>query len=104
MVDRLSTPLDCANQPLLNARAGANSQVVARAYSSLVGDGVATSIAVTHNFGTKAVVVQVITESTGVDLAVTSITRAANTVTVVFGSAPATNAARITCVAYVPGD
>lgn len=72
------------------------AKVMARKHSAAVGDGAATSYVVTHGFNTVDVVVQVVVVATGVDSAtVTSITRAANTVTVVFSGAPALNAVKV---------
>lgn len=80
------------------ATARANLGGLTRKFTQLVGDAAATSIAVTHNLGTTAVVVQVQKESTGevyiVDVTVTD----ANTVTLGFATAPALNEFRVTVV------
>jgi hypothetical protein len=67
-----------------------------RRYSTLIGDGVATSIAVTHSLNTRDVVVQVYDAAAYTVITPTSITRTdANTVTLGYGAAPALNAHRV---------
>lgn len=75
---------------------GIDTSVVARKYSANVGNGSSTSIAVTHNLGTKDITVSlrqvsddagVITDWTATDT---------NTVTLSFATAPASNALRVT--------
>jgi hypothetical protein len=67
-------------------------------YAQTIGDGSATSIAVTHGLGTSDVLVQLRDASTGAliitDWAPTSTT----VVTLTFATAPATNAVRVTIV------
>lgn len=63
-----------------------------------IGDGVATSIAVTHNLGTTDCVVQVFQVSDGAEV-IADVTRTdANTVTLTFGTAPATDQYRVVCI------
>lgn len=73
---------------------GANTTtpVLARVASKVVGDGASTSFAVTHNFGTRAVVVQVY-DSSSYDTVIADVVRTTtDTVTVSFSVAPASNA------------
>lgn len=73
---------------------GANTTtpVLARVASKVIGDGASTSFAVTHNFGTRAVVVQVF-DSSSYDTVIADVVRSTiDTVTVSFSVAPATNA------------
>jgi len=73
---------------------GANTStpVLARVASKAVGDGVQTSYSVVHNFGTRAVVVQVY-DSSSYDTVIADVVRTtADAVTVSFSVAPASNA------------
>lgn len=73
---------------------GANTTtpVLARVASKVIGDGASTSFAVTHNFGTRAVVVQVFDSST-YDTVIADVVRTTtDTVTIAFSTAPASNA------------
>lgn len=64
-------------------------------YVANIGDAVATSIAVTHNLGTRDVIVQIYDNST-YETVFTDVTRTdVNTVTIDFASAPALNAYRV---------
>lgn len=66
-----------------------DTAVVARKYSANVGDGSATSIAVTHSLGTRAVHVTVFRNSTPWDTVLCDVERTdTNTVTVKFAVAP----------------
>jgi hypothetical protein len=69
-------------------------------YSQTFGDGSATSYVITHNLGTKDVIVQVysLTSPYAVQ-AVTIQMTSANTVTIVFGVAPAANSMRVVVLA-----
>ena len=73
---------------------GANTTtpVLARVASKVIGDGASTSHTVTHNFGTRAVVVQVFDSST-YDTVIADVVRTTtDSVTVSFSVAPATGA------------
>lgn len=66
-----------------------------KAHAENIGDGAATAIAVTHNLGTKDVIVQIFDNATG-DTVFTDVTRTdTNTVTVTFATAPSTDAYRV---------
>lgn len=68
-------------------------------YSTDVGDGAATSIAVTHNLGTTDVLVEVVDNATGKTFNINDVDRTnANTVTLGFLTAPATDAYRVLIV------
>ncbi|MBA9071851.1 hypothetical protein FHR71_005644 [Methylobacterium sp. RAS18] len=71
-----------------------DASVVARKVSGNMGNGSATSIAVTHNLGTKDVHVSVRLNSTDEEWIVDWIATDTNTVTFSFPSAPAANAYR----------
>lgn len=63
----------------------------ARSFTSTIGNGSATSIAVTHSLGTRAVIVQMF-DSSSYETVYASVVRTdANTVTVGFTTAPTTN-------------
>lgn len=67
-------------------------------YSTNVGDGAATSIAVTHNLGTRDVIVQVY-DSASYDLIECDVTMTnTTTVTLGFATAPANNAYRVVVI------
>lgn len=69
-------------------------------YTTNIGDGAATSIAVTHNLGTKNVDVTVIDNGTDAVLNSPSwVTTTANIVTFTFGAAPTTNQYRVIILA-----
>jgi hypothetical protein len=75
-----------------------DTSVVARKYSTTIGDGTATSFVVTHNLGTKDIqgVLRLIAndEIVEADLFATS----ATTATVTFATAPAAGAVRVTII------
>lgn len=74
-----------------------DTTVVARKYAAAIGDGSTTSIVVTHNLGTVDVVVTVKDTSGNVvypDIAATT----ANSVTITFANAPASNAYRVVVI------
>jgi hypothetical protein len=67
-------------------------------YATSIGDGSATSYTVTHNLGSLDVQVAIFQNSTG-DEVITDVTHATtNTLTVVFATAPASNAYRVVVV------
>lgn len=73
---------------------GANTStpVLARVANKVIGDGSATSYTVTHNFGTRAVLVQVF-DSSSYDTVIADVVRTTtDSVTVSFSVAPASNA------------
>lgn len=73
-----------------------DTSVVARKFSANVGNGSLTSIAVTHNLGTRDVVVEVYTNGSPWDTVICDVERTdTNTVTVKFATAPASNAYRV---------
>jgi hypothetical protein len=67
-------------------------------FSGLVGNGLSTSITVTHSLNTRDVVVQVWDASTFEDVEVDVFRTTLNTVTLIFASAPATNSFRVAVV------
>lgn len=68
-----------------------DTSVIARKYSVNIGNGSATTLTVTHNFGTYAVVVQVYNASTYEQVEADVFHSTTNTVQVTFATAPATN-------------
>lgn len=68
--------------------------IVTRKYAANVGNGSATSIAVTHNLGTRDVHVQVYDAATFETVEVDVVRTDVNTVTLTFATAPASNAYR----------
>ena len=69
-------------------------------YAANIGDGSATSYTVTHNFGTRDVVVRVFPNSGNYDDVEPDIQRGStNAVTIIFASAPANNAYRVVVLA-----
>lgn len=64
-------------------------------YATLVGDGAATSYAVTHNLGTRDVIVQVYDAATYDEVGVGVVRTSTTAVTVSFATAPAANAYRV---------
>lgn len=68
-------------------------------YAVAVGDGVATSIDVVHNLGSRDVITQVYQNSSTWDVVVCDIrNKDSNTVTVIFAVAPTTDQYRVVCV------
>lgn len=67
-------------------------------YATLVGDNSSTSVTVTHNLGTRDVVISVYDASTYEEVNCDKFKTTSNTVTLVFASAPATNAYRCAVV------
>ena len=74
---------------------GTNYHAITRKFVDVVGDGVATSFAVTHNLGTRDVTVQVYDSAT-YESVETGVTRTSDSVTtLVFAVAPASGAYRV---------
>lgn len=73
-----------------------DTAVVARKYSTSIGDGSATSIAVTHSLGTKDVVVQLRQTADDVMVLADVVATSTTQVTITFASAPSSNAIRAT--------
>lgn len=75
-----------------------NTAVVARKHTALIGDGSATSIAVTHSLGNQWVVAQVIEVATLAQIECDIVLTDANTTTFIFAVAPASNSHRVIIV------
>lgn len=71
---------------------GASGVPAGGRYSQLIGDGSATSITVTHNLNTRVLTVAVYDASTWVEVECDVSLPSANTATLTFASAPASNA------------
>lgn len=71
---------------------GIDTAVVARKYSITIGTGALTSIAVTHNLGTRAVHWSLMDNTTFEFILTDAVATDANTVTFTFATAPATGA------------
>lgn len=69
---------------------------IVRKYATNVGDGSSTSIAVTHNLGTRDVQVELFTNGTNYDTVICEVQRTSTSVvTLVFGTAPVSGAYRV---------
>lgn len=75
-----------------------DTSVVARKYSASIGDGSATSIAVTHSLGTKDVVVQLRRNSDDAMVYADVVATSTTVATVSFAVAPAASAIRVTVI------
>jgi hypothetical protein len=73
-----------------------DASVVARKASATIGDGTATTLTVTHNLGTLDVVVSVRAVATGEQVLVDNLANSANTVQLIFGTAPGVGQYRVT--------
>ena len=73
-----------------------DTSVVARKASTTIGDGTATTLTVTHNLGTLDVVVSVRAVATGEQVLVDNLANSANTVQLIFGTAPGVGQYRVT--------
>lgn len=72
--------------------------VVARKYSAAIGDGVATTLTVTHNLNTRDVTVSVRDAATGEEVIADNTANGINTLQLTFGVAPAAGQYRVTVV------
>jgi len=78
-----------------NSRAVTPAGLAARSFVGTVGDGSATSIAVTHNLTTRNVIVQLYDAAT-YDTVITDVVRtSSNVVTLTFATAPTSNAIKV---------
>ncbi|WP_392750578.1 hypothetical protein [Streptomyces sp. LN590] len=75
-----------------------DTAVVARRYSASIGDGSATSIAVTHSFGTKDVIVSVRRNSDDAAVLTDWVATSTSVVTLTFATAPSSSQYRVTVV------
>jgi hypothetical protein len=75
-----------------------DTTVVARKFSQSIGDGSTNPLTVTHNLGTKDVVVSVRDSSTDAVVLADVVANGINTVQITFATAPGTNAYRVTVV------
>ena len=77
-----------------------DTSVVPRKYAANIGNGAATAINVTHNFGTRDVVVEVYRNSAPYDRVWPDVDRSVgvNDVTITFATAPASNAYRVVVI------
>ncbi|MEO5586125.1 MAG: hypothetical protein ABIQ81_00370 [Novosphingobium sp.] len=75
-----------------------DASIAARKYSASIGNGAATSIAVTHGLGTKDVAVSLRQNADDAAVWTDWVATDANTVTLAFAAAPASNAHRITVI------
>ena len=74
----------------------ATSVYATKKFNANIGDGSATSYTVTHNFGTRDVTVEVYRNSGNFDTVLVEVQRGStNAVTIVFDTAPTTNAYRV---------
>jgi hypothetical protein len=76
-----------------------DTSVVVRKYSANIGNGSSTSIAVTHNLGTKDINVSLRKNSDDAGFITDWVATDANTVTITFAVAPASNEHRVTVTA-----
>lgn len=74
---------------------GIDTSVVVRKFTGLIGNGAATSIAVTHSLGNQWVIAQVYEVATAAQVEVDIVATDANTTTFIFAAAPASNAYRV---------
>lgn len=76
-------------------RTGTNNAHVPLKHAATIGDGVATSIAVTHNLGSTDVIVQVFEIATGEQVWTDIVRTSANVATLSFATAPANASLRV---------
>ena len=67
-------------------------------HTQLIGDGTLTDIVVTHNLGSKNIVVSVVEEATGEAILVTWKATSANEITLTFGDAPTQDQYAVTVI------
>jgi hypothetical protein len=79
---------------LSGTRFDVDTSVIARKYSTNVGDGASTTITVSHNLGTPDVIAQLYLQSTGETVETDTLRTSANAVAFTFASAPAAGAYR----------
>lgn len=72
--------------------------VVARKYSTTIGNGSNTSIAVTHNLNTRAVVWQLYDSTSFADVVCDAVRTDANTLTLTFATAPTSGQYTVTVI------
>jgi hypothetical protein len=75
-----------------------DTTIVARKYSTTIGDGTTTSIAVTHNLGTKDIQVSIRETTTDTSVWTEWVATNTNTVTLNFTNAPAASGLRVSVV------
>lgn len=73
-----------------------DTAVVVRKYAATIGDGSSTSLAVTHNLGTKDVTWSVRDATTDAFVDCDAVSTSTTTLTLTFATAPASNAYRVT--------
>lgn len=96
----ISTLLDTSSGLLVSGTGiKIDTSVVARHYSTDIGDGSSTALVVTHNLGTKSVVVQLRRKSDDKMCITDWVATSTSVVTLTFATAPATNAYNITVLA-----
>lgn len=72
-----------------------DTAVVVRKFAATIGNGSSTSIAVTHNLGTRDITWQCYDAATFADVIVDAVRTDANTLTLTFATAPASSAYRV---------
>jgi len=75
-----------------------DTSIVARKYSTTVGNGSSTSIAVTHNLGTRAVVWQLYDSTSFADVVCDAVRTNTNTLTLTFATAPTSGQYTVTVI------
>jgi hypothetical protein len=74
---------------------GIDTAVVARKSTGLIGDGTSTSLAYTHSLANQWVTVQIYDAATSAQVECDIVLTNANTCTMTFAAAPASNAYRV---------
>lgn len=75
-----------------------NTSLVAQKYNTSIGNGTNTSYTITHNLGTKDVIVQLRQNSDDVHVYADVVSTSTTQVTVTFATAPSSNAIRVTVI------